>query len=54
VAAELRQRDQRDRTRGNSPLVPASDAVILDSTDLGEDEVLARIEQKIQEKLRTG
>jgi cytidylate kinase len=53
VAAELRQRDQRDRTRADSPLVPASDAVILDSTDLGEDEVLARIEQKIQEKLRT-
>jgi cytidylate kinase len=54
VAAELRQRDQRDRTRANSPLQPASDAVILDSTDLGEDEVLARIEQKIQEKIRTG
>jgi cytidylate kinase len=53
VAAELRQRDQRDRTRANSPLVPASDAVILDSTDLGEDEVLARIEQKIQEMIRT-
>jgi CMP/dCMP kinase len=53
VAAELRQRDQRDRTRANSPLVPASDAVILDSTDLGEDEVLARIEQKIQERIRT-
>jgi CMP/dCMP kinase len=53
VAAELRQRDQRDRTRANSPLLPASDAVILDSTDLGEDEVLARIEQKIQEMIRT-
>jgi cytidylate kinase len=51
VAAELRQRDQRDRTRANSPLVPASDAVILDSTDLGEDEVLARIERCIHEKL---
>ena len=52
VAAELRLRDQRDRTRANSPLVPARDAVILDSTDLGEDEVLARIGVKIQEKLR--
>ncbi len=51
VAAELRQRDQRDRTRANSPLEPACDAVILDSTDLGEDEVLARIERCIQEKL---
>jgi len=52
VAAELRQRDLRDRTRANSPLVPASDAVILDSTDLGEDEVLARIERCVQEILR--
>src|SRR6266852_654921 len=51
VAAELRQRDQRDRTRANSPLAPASDAVILDSTDLGEEEVIARIEQHIQQKL---
>jgi len=51
VAAELRQRDQRDRTRANSPLAPASDAMILDSTDVGEDEVLARIERAIQEKL---
>src|SRR5437660_9895338 len=31
IAAELRERDKRDRTRANSPLVPASDAVILDS-----------------------
>jgi cytidylate kinase len=54
VAAELRQRDQRDRTRANSPLVPAGDAVILDSTDLGEDEVLARIERCIQERLKAG
>jgi cytidylate kinase len=52
VAAELRQRDQRDRTRANSPLAPAHDAVILDSTDLGEDEVLARIGQQVQQKLR--
>ena len=51
VAAELRQRDQRDRTRANSPLVPAADAIILDSTDLGEEEVLARIGRCIQERL---
>jgi cytidylate kinase len=54
VAAELRQRDQRDRTRANSPLAPASDAMILDSTDVGEDEVLNRIERAVQEKLGAG
>ena len=51
VAAELRQRDQRDRTRANSPLEPATDAIILDSTDLGEETVLARIDEHVQKKL---
>lgn len=47
---ELLRRDQRDATRTASPLVPASDAVVLDSTRMGIDEVLARIEQLIREK----
>jgi len=51
TAAELRLRDQRDRTRATSPLVPAPDALILDSTDLSEDEVLRRVEAFIQPKL---
>jgi cytidylate kinase len=51
MAAELRERDLRDRTRAASPLVPAEDAVILDSTHLSEDEVLARIEALVREKL---
>jgi len=51
VAAELRQRDQRDRTRAASPLVAAPDAVVIDSTALTEDEVLAQVEQLAQEKL---
>jgi CMP/dCMP kinase len=51
MAAELRERDRRDRTRAASPLVAASDAVMLDSTHLSEDEVLARIEALVNEKL---
>jgi cytidylate kinase len=51
IAAELRERDQRDRRRANSPLVPAPDAVILDSTHLSEDEVLARVEELARKKL---
>ena len=51
MAAELRERDLRDRTRAASPLVPAEDAVSLDSTHLSEDEVLARIEALAREKL---
>jgi cytidylate kinase len=51
VAAELQQRDQRDRTRKASPLLPAPDAVILDSTHLGIDEVVARAEELVRKKL---
>jgi cytidylate kinase len=44
VIAEMRERDRRDRTRAASPLVPAPDAVIIDSTDMAIDEVIARAE----------
>jgi CMP/dCMP kinase len=44
VAADLRERDHRDRTRATSPLQAADDAVVIDSTKLNEDEVLARVE----------
>ncbi len=43
VAAELRARDLRDRTREASPLEPAPDAVTLDSTHLSIEEVVERI-----------
>jgi cytidylate kinase len=51
MAAELRERDRRDRTRANSPLEPAADAVVLDSTALSEDEVLQRVEELVQRNL---
>jgi CMP/dCMP kinase len=50
TAGELRARDLRDRTRAASPLKPAADATIIDSTFLSEDEVLARVEELVQEK----
>ncbi len=51
MAAELRERDQRDRTRAASPLVAAQDAVVLDSTHLSEDGVLSKIEELVEERL---
>jgi len=51
IAAELRERDRRDRTRAASPLVAASDAVIIDSTNLSEDDVLHQIEKLVDAKL---
>jgi cytidylate kinase len=54
VAAELRERDQRDRTRAASPLVPAADAVVIDSTSMSEEEVLAEIEALARDKQGPG
>jgi len=52
IAAEIRERDHRDRTRAASPLVPAPDALILDSTAMSEDEVLIRLEDAIEKIIR--
>ncbi|HEV3513499.1 MAG TPA: (d)CMP kinase [Candidatus Sulfotelmatobacter sp.] len=51
VAAELRERDRRDRTRSASPLVAADDAVMINSTAMTEDEVLSLVEKLAAEKL---
>jgi len=45
IIEEMRERDLRDRNRAESPLRPASDAVILDSTAMELKEVLARAEE---------
>lgn len=51
IAAELMDRDHRDSTRAASPLVPADDAVVLDSTHMSIDEVVARAEELVQKAL---
>jgi len=51
VAAELRERDHRDRTRAVSPLMAAGDAVVIDSTKLSEDEVLVRVQELARKRL---
>jgi cytidylate kinase len=50
VIAELRERDQRDRTRASSPLQPAADAVIIDSTNMDIDQVIDQAERIIAER----
>jgi cytidylate kinase len=44
-------RDERDANRTVAPLVPAKDALVLDSTDLNVEQVLEKIEMFIEEKL---
>jgi CMP/dCMP kinase len=51
TATELRERDRRDRTRAASPLVPAPDALILDSTGMSEDEVVEKVERFLKSKM---
>jgi cytidylate kinase len=43
VLAAIRERDRRDRGREHGALRPAGDAVELDTTGLGVDEVVARV-----------
>jgi cytidylate kinase len=50
VAAELRERDRRDRTRAASPLVAATDAVIINSSAMSEDDVLEKVEKLVSQK----
>ena len=42
ILAEIKERDFRDRNREVAPLVPAADALLLDSTHLSIDEVIAQ------------
>jgi cytidylate kinase len=52
VAEQIRQRDERDRTRAASPLVAAPDAVAIDSSTLALNEVVDRILELIRDRHR--
>jgi cytidylate kinase len=52
ILKELRARDERDRNRAESPLRPAEDAVILDSTGLTLDEVVEEASKLIESRLK--
>lgn len=48
VLQEQTIRDERDVTREHSPLVAADDAVLLDTTGLTQDEVIARVASLVE------
>jgi CMP/dCMP kinase len=52
VLAEQTIRDERDSTRAASPLEAASDAIVLDTTGLSLDEVVARVVALVRERRR--
>ena len=54
VLADIRSRDERDSHREVAPLVPANDAILLDTSNLTIEEAIAEairlIEQRIKDK----
>ncbi|MBV9195119.1 MAG: (d)CMP kinase [Solirubrobacterales bacterium] len=51
VLAEQTIRDERDRGREHSPLAPAADAVVLDTTAMTLAEVVAEIARLVRERI---
>ena len=51
LLTDILARDERDANRTVAPLVPAEDALIIDSTHLSVDQVIEKIEEFIEVKL---
>jgi cytidylate kinase len=54
VLAELNERDHRDRTRAEAPLMQAPDALLVDTTGLSIEEVEERILKIVRDKTTNG
>jgi cytidylate kinase len=54
LAAQMKERDQRDSTRADAPLSQAPDAVYLDSTSLDLDEVEEAILKIVRSRVTNG
>lgn len=54
LAAQMKERDQRDSTRADAPLAQAPDAVYLDSTTLSIEEVVEAILKIVRQRVTNG
>jgi cytidylate kinase len=52
VLRDMRDRDSRDSGRASAPMKPAIDAVILDTTDLNQDQAFEKALAVVREKTR--
>lgn len=52
IQEELMERDRRDVDREISPTKPADDAIVIDTTNLGIDQVFAEVVKHVEERLR--
>jgi cytidylate kinase len=50
LLANLQERDARDKGRAVSPLKPAPDAIVIDSTNMSIDEVLTQIHAEVHKR----
>jgi cytidylate kinase len=50
IEADIEARDLRDRTRKHNPLACADDAVLIDSTELGAQDVVGRMLEHISQR----
>lgn len=50
IIQDIKERDERDSTRAASPLKPADDAIIIDTSDLNIDQVCSQAENLLREK----
>ncbi|QGM80943.1 (d)CMP kinase [Otariodibacter oris] len=51
ILVEIKERDFRDRNRTIAPLIPAKDALVLDSTDLSIEEVIKQALEYIKTRI---
>lgn len=54
LLADIQARDERDTNRSVAPLVPAADALVVDSTQLSIEEVLQKVTHWVETKLHEG
>ncbi|GHC54030.1 (d)CMP kinase [Neogemmobacter tilapiae] len=52
VLAEVVERDKRDSERATAPLKPAADALVLDTSDMGIEQAVARAIATVEERLK--
>ncbi len=49
ILADVKKRDERDMNRANAPLKPADDAIVIDTSEMNEDEVFEKAMSYVNE-----
>ena len=52
IADDLRRRDERDRNRAVAPLIPAEDALVIDTRSLDREQAIAAAVEAVEAALR--